>query len=151
MAQRGRPGRSIVVVTRCSSTEITETVQLVPAGWPRLKLKSRRNLRSYASAFGRGPTGTRSMSVWSEQREAHPSGRAIGREEQVLLAVDQHAGDAWQIRDRADVRSAATVQHVDPIGASVGDVESTATRVKVRVGVIEARFGSWRHGREAHV
>ena len=84
-------------------------------------------------------------------KEAHPSGRAIGREEQVLLAVDQHTGDAWQIRDRADVRSAATVQHVDPIGASVGDVESTATRVKVRVGVIEARFGSWRHGREAHV
>ena len=76
----------------------------------------------------------------------------LGRgEEQVLLAIDEHTGHAWQIRYGSDVRPAAAVQHVHPIGAGVGDVDTAAGRRDVGIGVIEAWFRAGRHGREANV
>ena len=63
---------------------------------------------------------------------------AIGREQQVVLGVDEHAGDAWEVRQRAQVRVVAAVDDVDRILRGVRDVEPAARRIQVRVRVIEA-------------
>src|SRR5438309_5202960 len=83
--------------------------------------------------------------------ETDASGGRFGREEQVLFAIDEHAGHARQIGDCAEVRPTLTVEDVDAIGTGVRDEQLAATWVKVGLGVIEARFGAGWHGREADV
>jgi hypothetical protein len=62
---------------------------------------------------------------------------AIRREEQIALAVDQDTGDAREVWQRAYERGAAAVDHIDRVHRGVSDVEATAGRIEVRVGVVE--------------
>jgi len=135
MAQRGRPGRLIVVMTRRSSTEITE-----PCSCARRLAKVEAEESPEPSVI-RERVRPRTDRDTTEERlvrtaeEAHPSGCAIGREEQVLLAIDEDTRDARQIGMASrylPVRQSSTSTRSAPV---CGDVDSTAARVKVRVGV----------------
>src|SRR3989442_8304179 len=100
------------------------------------------------SRTDRNPTDERLVRT---PKETHSSRRAVGREKQVLAAVDKDTGYAWQIRDASEIRRAAAVQAVDPTSAGMCDEDPAAARVNVRIGVIEPRFGAGRHGHEADV
>src|SRR5439155_3173431 len=69
--------------------------------------------------------------------DADTRGSAVTREEQVLLLIDQDAGDAGQFRrKRVQVGTGVAVEYLDPVGARVGNVEPPA--LPVDVGVVEA-------------
>src|SRR5207248_11199689 len=79
---------------------------------------------------------------------ADAGGAAVAREEQLLLLVDEDAGDAGQFhRKRAQVATGVAVEHLDPVGACVGDVD--APTLAVDVGVVEAPLRSGRDRDEA--
>src|SRR2546430_8968506 len=71
--------------------------------------------------------------------DADPGGAAVAREEQLLRLVDENAGDAGQLgRQRAQVATSVAVEHLDPVGAGVGDVDAPTLPVDVRV--VETRL-----------
>ena len=70
--------------------------------------------------------------------DAHPRGATVGREQAIRSAVDEHAGDAGQVGQRAEVGIAAAVEHVDDIHRRVRDVQPATAPIQVRVGVIES-------------
>ena len=72
---------------------------------------------------------------------------AVAREEQVVLLVDEDAGDAGQFGERAQKSARVAVEHLDPVGAGVGNVHPPARTVGV--GVVEARLLPWRDRDEA--
>lgn len=76
--------------------------------------------------------------------DADAGAGAIGGEEQVVLLVDQHAGDARQALERAQERPGGAVDHVDPVGAGVGDVQARAARAEPDVGVVETPLSARR-------
>src|SRR5262249_24434234 len=53
-------------------------------------------------------------------------GGAVAGEEQVVLLVNQHAGYARQVGERAQMRSLLAVEHVDSISTRVRDVHAAA-------------------------
>jgi GGDEF domain-containing protein len=77
--------------------------------------------------------------------DAHARCAAVAREEQVVLLVDQDAGDAGQIGERAQERLRAAVNDVYAIGASVRHVDAAAGAIEI--GVVETwrRAGRYRH------
>ena len=79
--------------------------------------------------------------------DAHAGCLAVAREEQVVLLVDQDAGDAGQVRERAQERSPLAVEDVDAVGAGVRHVHAPAGAIDVCV--VEARRLAGRHRDEA--
>jgi len=78
--------------------------------------------------------------------DAHTRRAAVAREEQVVLLVDQDAGDAGQPLERAQEGVRAAVDHVDAIGARMRHVDPAAGPVDI--GVVEARLLCRRDGDE---
>ena len=79
--------------------------------------------------------------------DADAGGVAVGGEEQIVLLVDQHPGDAGQVGERAQERVLFAVEHVDPVGTGVRHIHEPAGSVDV--GVVEARLRPGSDGSEA--
>ncbi len=80
--------------------------------------------------------------------DAHACRGAVRGEEAITRAVDEHARDAREIRDRVQVAPAPAVEDVDAIGAGVRHEETAARGVEVRVGMVETGLRAWWHGGE---
>src|SRR6266700_6473899 len=80
--------------------------------------------------------------------DADAVGAAVAREQQVVGFVDQHAGDARQIRERAQKRAPFAVEDVDAIRTRVRDIQPPAGAVGV--GVVEAGLRAGRDRDEAY-
>jgi hypothetical protein len=52
--------------------------------------------------------------------------------------VDEHTGDAWKLGQRPEERALVAVEHVDAVGARVGNIHPTAGAVGI--GVIETEL-----------
>jgi hypothetical protein len=69
--------------------------------------------------------------------------RAVAREQEIVLRVDEDASDTRQLRGEcSQVSARRTVEHLDPIGARVRDIHPPPAREDV--GVIEPRLGALR-------
>jgi hypothetical protein len=77
--------------------------------------------------------------------DAHARGAAVAREEEVVLLVDQHAGHAGQIGERAQEHLRAAVDDVDAVGAGVRDVQAAAGAIDIGVVETGRRAGRYRH------
>ena len=105
-----------------------------------LKTKRRRRVR-----IVRQPIGTITDRNAAEQRfvraaiDAHPRTATIGREKEVLLAIDQNTGDAWHIWQGTQIAICVTVDDVNAIGARMSHVQARHYRrlAPVDVGVVE--------------
>jgi hypothetical protein len=76
-------------------------------------------------------------------KDADPGGLAVARKQQVIALLDEDAGDAGQLGQRAKERLLAAVDHVDAVGAGVCHVHATARAMDV--GVVEAgRSAGWK-------
>lgn len=72
--------------------------------------------------------------------DTDPVAVSVRREEEILLAVDEDAGNPRQIRQGAHVPVRLTVEDVDPVGAGARDVDAlTGTCTVVDVRMIEPR------------
>ena len=80
-------------------------------------------------------------------KDADAGGAAIAREEQIVLLVDQDAGDTGEIGERAQKGLPRAVEDVDAIGAGVCDVHPPPGAV--HVGVVEAVLRTGRNRDEA--
>jgi len=103
-----------------------EAVQMAPAGIERETVRPRPDVDLCKQRFVRAA------------EDAHPSRGAIGGEQEIPPAVDEHAGDARQVGQRAKVGIAAAVDHVDGVRCRMCDIQATARRLEVRVSVVEA-------------
>ena len=69
--------------------------------------------------------------------------RAAARSLEKSRFVDQNAGDAGQVRGkRAQIAARRAVEHLDAVGAGVGEVHPRTGAEDV--GVVEARLRPWR-------
>ena len=73
-------------------------------------------------------------------KDAHARRGAVAREQQVVVLVDQDAGDTGQAGQRAEQGPALTVEHVDAVGTGVRHVQPPPG--PVAVGVVEAGLGA---------
>ena len=80
--------------------------------------------------------------------DADARGGAVAGEEEVVLLVDQSAGDAGQVRGkRTQVAARRAVEHLHAVSAGVGDIHPRAWTEDV--GVVEAWLRPWRDSDEA--
>ena len=56
--------------------------------------------------------------------DTHPRTATIGREKEVLLAIDQNTGDAWHIWQGTQIAICVTVDNVNAIGARMSDIQA---------------------------
>ena len=86
----------------------------------------------------RADADARERSLVGTPVQAHACGAAVGRGEEIVLAVDEHSGHAGQATDRPEVGVARAIDDVDGIHRGVRDVEAAAALVQERIRVIEA-------------